>query len=482
MSDDFPGRAPESEDLLSSERRNEIRARLSGLRENEKFVIAFCGLFSSGKSSLINAVLHEKFKLPMGIEPVTSRITRIQYGPSFRAWYTRGRTPVFLTEDQALEAIGGKRRLPEESGEIVVELPSVLLEQNVVILDTPGYQEREEVDRITHDAVSRADLVVFCASGAAFGKIFEQEYMEKLEDSPGSFCVVVNRMDSIHSQKDFDELKLYVENMVKGRGRRVLGKLWDKNIFYTIAAGPYTHLDLLDLYLYRLCVQDQEGRDLLRTFAFRRRAFRKLEEMREEIEESLALGRRRLAREEAAAAEKYEEELERYRQRAGRIDRKLRDIRFEWESHLSLRAAGLGQKLSELEKSGKNRDLAQEAAKELRAEFLAEAEYFWSWQRRFRIGDRELWDRFLIEFMDCVNRYEAPRSGMVSHMKKNLVPELQSILESFLEEVAGRSRPREPEKERDETDRLAACLRQWSQLRDDVESCRSVMEENVFKS
>ena len=69
------------EDLLKTYEKWEDRMQHHGVG-NMPFCIAFCGVFSSGKSSLLNALLDCGNVLPTGINPVTKIITRIRYGKS----------------------------------------------------------------------------------------------------------------------------------------------------------------------------------------------------------------------------------------------------------------------------------------------------------------------------------------------------------------------------------------------------------------
>jgi GTP-binding protein EngB required for normal cell division len=108
--------------------------------EDKTFEIAVFGRVSSGKSSLLNAIL-ETDVLPVGVTPITAVPTRITYGekPSMRVSFAEApaRTmevtslPEFATEQQNP---GNAKRVTR----ITVRLPAADLRHGVTFVDTPG--------------------------------------------------------------------------------------------------------------------------------------------------------------------------------------------------------------------------------------------------------------------------------------------------------------------------------------------------------
>jgi GTP-binding protein EngB required for normal cell division len=108
--------------------------------EDKTFEIAVFGRVSSGKSSLLNAIL-ETDVLPVGVTPITAVPTRISYGekPSMRVSFTEApaktmevtRLAEFATEQQNP---GNAKRVTR----IAVTLPSADLREGVTFVDTPG--------------------------------------------------------------------------------------------------------------------------------------------------------------------------------------------------------------------------------------------------------------------------------------------------------------------------------------------------------
>jgi GTP-binding protein EngB required for normal cell division len=121
----------------------EFRSSLSMLLdrlEDTTFEIAIFGRVSSGKSSLLNAILESEV-LPVGVTPITAVPTRIVYGEpaSVKVWFaTRpvervelSRLPEFVAEH---ENPGNHKNVTR----IVVQLPAQHLQGGIAFVDTPG--------------------------------------------------------------------------------------------------------------------------------------------------------------------------------------------------------------------------------------------------------------------------------------------------------------------------------------------------------
>lgn len=121
----------------------EFRPRIDALAsrlEDDSFEVALFGRVSSGKSSLLNALLGTNV-LPVGVNPITAVPTKLRYGPKLKAAvsYGDGRGEAVSIEELA--------RLVTEHGNpgnlknvvrALVEVPSPRLKQGVLLVDTPG--------------------------------------------------------------------------------------------------------------------------------------------------------------------------------------------------------------------------------------------------------------------------------------------------------------------------------------------------------
>jgi GTP-binding protein EngB required for normal cell division len=108
--------------------------------EDKSFEIAVFGRVSSGKSSLLNAIL-ETNALPVGVTPITAVPTRIVHGdkPSLKVWFSEApaktldvaQLPEFATEEHNP---GNQKHVSR----LVLTLSSRRLEGGVSFVDTPG--------------------------------------------------------------------------------------------------------------------------------------------------------------------------------------------------------------------------------------------------------------------------------------------------------------------------------------------------------
>jgi GTP-binding protein EngB required for normal cell division len=121
----------------------EFRGRLEALTsrlEDRSFEIAFFGRVSSGKSSLLNALLGKDI-LPVGINPITAVPTKLRSGQNPRAVITfaDGHSeeipPCEIARFVTETANPGNQRNVIKA---VVEIPSPQLKQGIVLVDTPG--------------------------------------------------------------------------------------------------------------------------------------------------------------------------------------------------------------------------------------------------------------------------------------------------------------------------------------------------------
>ena len=121
----------------------EFRTRIDSLAsrlEDNNLEVAFFGRVSSGKSSLLNALLSTNV-LPVGINPITAVPTKLRYGPTLRAdvAYAGGREEtVTLEELGALVTEQGNPGNMRNVVRAIVEVPSPRLKQGIVLVDTPG--------------------------------------------------------------------------------------------------------------------------------------------------------------------------------------------------------------------------------------------------------------------------------------------------------------------------------------------------------
>lgn len=205
--------------------------------KNKEFKIVFAGLYSSGKSTILNSLAHRNI-LPTSDETCTSKTCRLKHNKklngkiSLECFNIEGEPIpntkwVFDTDEECLEKfweitpLGAKKSNPEnvETIEIGLDLshlyPSKEMEKefNLVIVDTPGCNSsktkgvekgiKQDI-RIALDAITNGDkeMVVICADA--------QDYED---ESLGEFLKAINESAEDEDDRgDFNDRFLFVLN------------------------------------------------------------------------------------------------------------------------------------------------------------------------------------------------------------------------------------------------------------------------------
>jgi small GTP-binding protein len=173
----------------------ELLARLA----DDKFVLAVVGQFNRGKSSLMNAVLGMD-RLPVGIVPLTSAITKVSYGnpervrieyegSSLRTDITLAQLPNYVTET-------GNPGNSKKVAAAEVQLPSDVLRYGFYFVDTPGVGSAVSANTATTEHfLPEADAVIFVTSFESPLTRDEVQFLSKVRDHVRKIFLVVNKSD-----------------------------------------------------------------------------------------------------------------------------------------------------------------------------------------------------------------------------------------------------------------------------------------------
>jgi GTPase Era involved in 16S rRNA processing len=226
--------------------------------ESERFHLVVLGEFNHGKSTFVNALLGADI-LPVGITPTTASINHVVYAqhPTARVVLTSGESR-HLEAGQIKEWVTVAGGHASEVSYVEVGFPSELLQNNVVLVDTPGVNDlNEQRAEVTYGYVPRADAVVFLLDAGQALKDSEREFLRSrvLEAARDRLIFVLGKMDMLSN----DEKPAVVDYVKNG-----LSKMMHDPVVFALSAkdwakskDPQSGMPELLSYLERFLARDR---------------------------------------------------------------------------------------------------------------------------------------------------------------------------------------------------------------------------------
>ncbi|XP_027115677.2 probable transmembrane GTPase FZO-like, chloroplastic [Coffea arabica] len=157
---------------------------------DEPFLLVIVGEFNSGKSTVINALLGEKY-LSDGVVPTTNEITFLRYSK---------------------EDVHHQHRCERHpDGQILCYLPAPIL-KDMIIVDTPGTNvilQRQQ--RLTEEFVPRADLILFVMSADRPLTESEVTFLRYTQQWKKKVVFVLNKSDLYQNTSELQEAISFIE-------------------------------------------------------------------------------------------------------------------------------------------------------------------------------------------------------------------------------------------------------------------------------
>lgn len=185
---------------------NEIQSDLETVKKtfDDKFFVLIMGIFSSGKSSMINALIGESL-LPTGFLPETAVLGEMHYGkekkitmyPKKGMWH--GGDEPFDLQNPTTEELAKYASIDNEAGingmkegstrvieakfeKMVIHWPLEILKDGVVLVDSPGINDPWNNDYITKGYLPKVDAIIYLMnSQQAYSKI-DKDQLEEIND------------------------------------------------------------------------------------------------------------------------------------------------------------------------------------------------------------------------------------------------------------------------------------------------------------
>ena len=204
---------------------------------SKRYQVAVVGAFKTGKSSLINALLGAPKLLPEDIIPATATINRIVFGKNKNAtayFYDGNNEEISINElakyvakttsDGAFQASLIK--------EVVLSIPTVLCQNHVEVIDTPGLNDDEKMTSITLQGIENVDAVILTISQQFQFDEYICNFVCDLikKDSITNIIFVVTHIDDLYDTLEDEGISYeeYIE-LLKNQIRNKVVKKLDKN-------------------------------------------------------------------------------------------------------------------------------------------------------------------------------------------------------------------------------------------------------------
>ena len=197
-------------DARHAAKMRDLIAKLAG----GEFSIAFCGHFSAGKSSMINALLGADI-LPSSPIPTSANVVTIKGGESFARAYLNDGDYIEFDVAKDLEKIKNYAVDGNTVESIEISHPSDLLAPNMSVMDTPGIDSTDDAHKVaTESALHLADVVLYVMDYNHVQSELNFSFTKTLKDRGKPVYLVVNQIDKhMDFELDFDS---YRESVIDG--------------------------------------------------------------------------------------------------------------------------------------------------------------------------------------------------------------------------------------------------------------------------
>lgn len=208
---------------------NEQKVKQLARKWKEKeFSIGFCGHFSAGKSSMINALIGENL-LPSSPIPTSANVVKIKSGKDYAKVYFKHGKPRLYPAPYDLEKMKTYAKNGDEIHSIVISHSKANFPEDTVVMDTPGIDSTDDAHRIaTESALHLADIIFYVMDYNHVQSELNFLFTKALSDAGKEIYLVINQIDKHREEElSFTTFKESVQASFASWGVKPAG------IFYT---------------------------------------------------------------------------------------------------------------------------------------------------------------------------------------------------------------------------------------------------------
>ncbi|WP_159430994.1 dynamin family protein [Bacillus massilinigeriensis] len=203
--------------------------------QSKEFVIAFCGHFSAGKSSMINRLVGNDI-LPSSPIPTSANLVKVRSGDEYARVFFKDGKPRLYPAPYDYEEVKRHCRDGDSIRMIEISTAETALLKDCVILDTPGIDSADDAHRIaTESALHLADLVFYVMDYNHVQSEVNFMFAKDLCEAGKELYLIVNQIDK-HNEGElrFNEFQDSVFQSFAAWG------VHPEGIFYTSLRQPET--------------------------------------------------------------------------------------------------------------------------------------------------------------------------------------------------------------------------------------------------
>jgi small GTP-binding protein len=175
----------------------------------EEFIVAFCGHFSAGKSTMINQLTGETI-LPSSPIPTSANLVKVRHtDEDFAKIFYRHRKPLLLKGSYQFETIKEYCKNGMEVESIEIGRTQSQLPKTLTVMDTPGVDSTDDAHRIaTESALHLADLVFYVMDYNHVQSELNFTYTKELLSHGAKLYLIINQIDKHQNEElSFDEFR-----------------------------------------------------------------------------------------------------------------------------------------------------------------------------------------------------------------------------------------------------------------------------------
>ena len=229
---------------------------------NEEFIIAFCGHFSAGKSSMINFLLGDQV-LPSSPIPTSANTVKVQKGEDYAKVFYHHQPPVLFPAPYDFKEVKKFAKDGDSVSAITISSHDFSLPDSCAIMDTPGIDSTDDAHRVsTESALHLADVVFYVMDYNHVQSEVNFLFTKELLEAEKPTYLIINMIDK-HDENElgFQDFKLSVSEAFAN------WNVYPDGIFYTSVRdlnNTENEIEVVKQFIYEMAGKGlNDGKDAI---------------------------------------------------------------------------------------------------------------------------------------------------------------------------------------------------------------------------